>query len=150
MGHEAIIYGCVVGASWRAGERFTWTHDLNREALARVPEDDDWPWVVRGIFALPAPYPQGTYRSQVIHFGLSIKDEPSDRGIWDVWLGKFERVLGRLYWYSAVAHLDTDFEPPRVFEWLPTEAALRRLRDDPPQPVGEWVRSVHAREAHSE
>ena len=35
----------------------------------------DWPWVVRGIFALPAPYPQGTYRRQVIHFGLSIKDD---------------------------------------------------------------------------
>ena len=146
MGHEAIVYGRVVGASWRVGERFTWTHDLNRQALAAVPEDDDWPWVVRGIFALPAAYPQGTYRRQVIHFGLSIKDEPSDRGIWDVWLGKFERALRGLYWWSAVAHIATDFEPPRVIEWVPTEAAMGRLYDDPPQPVAEWVRSVRSAE----
>jgi hypothetical protein len=142
VGHEAIVYGRIVGASWRVGERFTWTHDLNRQALAAVPEGDDWPWVVRGIFALPAPYPQGTYRRQVIHFGLSIKDEPFDRGIWDVWLGKFERVLRGLYWWSAVAHIATDFEPPRLAEWVPTEAAMGRLYDDPPQPVGDWVRSV--------
>ena len=57
MGHEAIISGRIVGASWQVGERFRWTHDLNRVALAALPENDDWPWVVRGIFALPAPYP---------------------------------------------------------------------------------------------
>jgi hypothetical protein len=119
---------------------------LNSDVLAQIPEDDDWPWVVRGIFALPAPYPQGTYRQQIIHFGLSIKDEPSNRRIWDVWLAKFERILRQLYWSSAVAHLETDFEPPRVFEWLPTETATRRLLDDPPQPVEEWVRSVEFRE----
>ncbi|MFO0952960.1 MAG: hypothetical protein U0835_17770 [Isosphaeraceae bacterium] len=142
MGHEAIVYGRIVGASWRVGERFTWTHDLNREALAAVPEDDDWPWVVRGIFALPAPYPQGTYRRQVIHFGLSIKDDPCDRAVWDVWLHKFERVLRGLYWWSAAAHIATDFEPTRVVEWLPTDAAMGGLYADPPQPVTEWVRSV--------
>jgi hypothetical protein len=142
VGHEAIISGRIVGASWRVGERFTWTHDLNRDALATVPEDDEWPWVVRGIFALPAPYPQGTYRRQVIHFGLSIKDDPYYPRIWDEWLGKFEAVLRRLYWWSALAQIDTEFGPPRVFEWLPTEAAERRLRDDPPQPVLEWLRSV--------
>jgi hypothetical protein len=141
MGHEAIVYGCVVGASWRVGERFRWTHDLNRQALAAVPEADDWPWVVRGMFAPPAPYPRGTYRRQVIHFGLSVKDDPDNRGVWGVWLGKFERVLRGLYWWSAVAHLSTDFEPPRVFEWAPTEAAMGRLYDDPPRPVTEWSRS---------
>ena len=142
MGHEAVIYGRIVGASWQPGERFTWTHDLNREALVGMPEDDDWPWVTPGIFALPATYPKGTYRRQIIHFGLSIKDEPSDRGIWDIWLEKFERVLRGLYWTSTVAHLTTDFETPRLFEWVPTEAATRRLYDDPPAPIGEWVRSV--------
>ena len=92
MAHEAIIYGRIIGASWRVGERFAWTHELNRAALATIPEDDVWPWLVRGIFAPPAPYPQGTFRRQVIHFGLSIKDDPGNRGIWDVWFGKFEAV----------------------------------------------------------
>lgn len=142
MGHEAILYGCIVGASWHAGERFTWTHDLNRKALATVPEDDDWPWVVRGIFALPSAYPQGCYRRQIIHFGLSLKDDPYDPGRWDVWLGKFESVLRRLYWLSATVHMSTDFEPRQVFEWVPTERAIGKLYDDPPQPVDEWNRTV--------
>ena len=41
MGHEATVYGRIIGASWRVGERFTRTHDLNRQALAAVPEADD-------------------------------------------------------------------------------------------------------------
>jgi len=142
MGHEAIVCGGIVGAHWRVGERFTRTYDLNRDAIATVPEDDDWPWVVRSIFALPGPYPQGSYLSQVIHFGLSIKDEPCDRGIWDKWFGKFEMVLQRLYWSSTMAILQTEFEATRVFEWVPSEAAIGGLYDDPPQPVTEWSRSV--------
>ena len=100
--------------------------------------------MVRGAFALPAPYPRGTYRRQVIHFGLSVKDDPDNRGVWGVWLGKFERVLRCLYWWSAAAHLATDFEPPRVLEWVPSEADMGRLSDDPPRPVTESVRSVRA------
>jgi hypothetical protein len=124
------------------GEHYTRTHELNCEALATVPEDDDWPWVVRSIFALPGPYPQGVYQSQVIHFGLSMKDDPCDRGVWDKWFVKFEVVLRQLYWWSTVAVLQTEFEPTRMFEWVPSEAAIRQLYDDPPKPVTEWVRSV--------
>jgi hypothetical protein len=141
VGHEAIISGRIVGASWRVGERFTWTHDLNREAVATLAEDDNWPWLARVIFALPAPYSRGIYRRQVIHFGLSIKDDPTNRGLWDIWLGKFEAVLRRLYWWSALAQIDTEFAPPRVLDWVPTEVARSRLYDDPPQPVAEWLRS---------
>lgn len=141
MGHGAIVYGRIVGASWDVGERFGWMYDLNREALSAVPDDDDWPWVVQGVFALPAPYPQGIYRRQIIHFGLSMKDDPYKRDLRDVWLGKFERVLRNLYWWSATTHIQTDFAPPRVVEWVPTEAAKGRLYDDPPHPVTEWVLS---------
>jgi hypothetical protein len=146
VGHEAILYGRIIGASGRLGPGYRVLQDRNRAVIRRLPQEDDWPWMVRGMFALPAAYPQGTYRRQIIHFGLSIKDDPRDRGVWDVWLGKFEAVLQRLYWWSAVAHLSTDFEPPRVFEWVPTEAARGRLLDDPPEPVSEWVRSVRAAE----
>lgn len=96
----------------------------------------------RGMFALPAEWPRGTYRSQVIHFGASFKDEPQDRGCWDVWIGKFETVLRRLHWWSATLHLVIEFEPERVFRWLPTTAAVERMTRDPPQPVQEWQRSV--------
>lgn len=147
MSHEAILYGHIVGATVRS--ETVGYFDLqgrNRAVINRLPRTDDWPWLVRGMFALPAGRPQGTFRSQVIHFGASIKDDPLNRGIWDDWLDKFESLLRRLYWWSAVVHISTDFEPDRVFEWLPTDAAMAGMRADPPQPVGEWVRSVRTAE----
>lgn len=147
MSHEAILYGRIIGATGRPGTAgYFDLHARNRAAINRLPRDDDWPWLVRGMFALPAGHPQGTFRRQVIHFGASIKDDPLDRGIWDVWLGKFESLLRKLYWRSAAVHLSTDFEPDRVFEWQPTEAAKARLYAQPPQPVTEWVRTVRSTE----
>ena len=151
MSHEAILYGRIVGATRRPGTDYFTLHERNRAVLNRFRRQDDWPWLVRGMFALPAGHPQGTFRRQVIHFGASIKDAPENRGIWDEWLGKYEALLRRLYWWSSVVHLATDFEPDRVFEWRPTEEAMAGLRADPPQPVCEWTRSVRIAESrHAE
>lgn len=141
MGHEAILYGRIIGASGIPGPNYRVYQNRNSAVIRRLPREDDWPWLVRGMFSIPGS-PEGTYRRQVIHFGASIKDEASDRGIWDEWLGKFEAVLRRLYWWSAVVHLATEFEPPRTFEWVPSEAALSLLYGDPSQPIATWVRSV--------
>jgi hypothetical protein len=147
MSHEAILYGRIIGATGRQGTAgYFDMHERNRAALNRLPRKDDWPWLVRGMFALPAGRPQGTFRRQVIHFGASIKDDPCNRAFWDEWLGKFEVLLRQLYWWSAVVHLSTDFEPDRVFEWRPTEAAMAKLYAERPQPTGEWVRSVRTSE----
>lgn len=136
MGHEVIVFGCIEGAD---PERL---QAINVAALADLPDDDGWPWLVRGMFSLPAGWPRGTYRSHVIHFGGSLKDEPQDRTCWDAWLSKFEALLGRMCWWSATLHLVTEFEPERVFRWLPTTAAVNRMVGDPPQPVEEWERAV--------
>lgn len=141
MGHEATVFGCIEGATWRS-EDYDRLQRLNAAVLAELPAEDEWPWLVRGMFALPAGWPQGTYRSQIIHFGASLKDDPWDRSCWDTWLGKFEALLGRLYWFSAVVHLQTEFEPDRLFRWLPTAAAVDRMVADTPRCVQEWVRSV--------
>ncbi len=148
MSHEAILYGRIIGATGRPGTAgYFDLHERNRAVVNRLPLQDDWPWLVRGMFALPAGRPQGTFRRQVIHFGASIKDDPLDRGIWDEWLAKFESLLRRLYWWSAVVHLSTEFvEPDRVFEWRPTEAAMDGLHAEQPRPIGEWVRSVSTSE----
>jgi hypothetical protein len=136
VGHEVIVFWIIEGAD---AERLT---ALNAAALAALPVEDEWPWLIRGMFALPAAWPQGTYRSQVIHFGASLKDEPQDRAAWDCWLGKFETLLRQLYWWSAALHLRTEFDPDRVYEWLPTNAAIDRMVGDQPQPVLEWERTV--------
>ncbi|MFN0018511.1 MAG: hypothetical protein ACKVP0_09645 [Pirellulaceae bacterium] len=136
MSHEVIVFGSIEGADPEP------LRALNKAVLAELPIEEEWPWLVRGMFALPAEWPRGTYRSQVIHFGASFKDEPQDRACWDVWIGKFEALLRRLYWWSATLHLETEFEPERVFRWLPTAAAIERMAGDPPLPVQEWQRSV--------
>src|SRR4029079_604571 len=125
----------IIGATRRPGADYFALHERNRAALNRLPREDDSPSLVRGMFALPAGRPQGTFRRQVIHFGASIKDDPGNRGIWDEWLGKFESLLKQLYWWSAVVHLSTDFEPDRIFQWRPTEAAMAGLYADPPLPI---------------
>lgn len=136
MGHEVVVFGSIEGAD---PERL---RARNAAVLAALPADDDWPGLVGGMFALPAGWPHGTYRSHVIHFGASFKDDPHDPAVWDGWLGKFEAVLRRMYWWSATLHLDTEFGPERVFRWRPSAAAVDRMTGDEPQPVEEWRRSV--------
>lgn len=136
MGHEVIIFGCINGAD------AAHLHAKNAAVIAALPAEDEWPFLVRGMFALPERWPFGTYRAHVIHFGASFKDEPSDHAVWDTWLGKFEAVLRRLYWWSATLHLQTEFEAARVYEWLPTTAALHLMVGDQLQPVQEWERSL--------
>ena len=140
MGHEVIVFGSITGAD---PDRL---HERNAAALAAalaaLPVEDEWPSLVRGMFSLPEQWPLGTYRARVIHFGASLKDEPQDRAVWEQWLGKFEAVLRRLYWWSAHLHLHTEFEPDQVYRWLPTPAAIDRAVGDPPRPIDEWERAV--------
>jgi hypothetical protein len=136
LGHEVIIFGYVEGADAEG------LRSHNAGALTGLPAEDEWPFLVRGMFALPAEWPQGTYRAQVIHFGASLKDEPQDRSSWDAWLGKFESLLRRMYWWSATACLRTEFEPERIFRWLPSAASIRAMTGEPPRCIQEWDVSV--------
>ncbi|MCU0708995.1 MAG: hypothetical protein MUF23_11940 [Pirellula sp.] len=96
------------------------------------------------IFALPGPHPLGSYRRQIIHFGLSLKDDPDEYPKWwDTWLIKFEAVLRRLYWRSVRLHIERDFDPQKEeYEWVPTDLAITAQMDDLPQPVATWERTV--------
>lgn len=144
MGHEVVIYGVIVAPMYRGHDYDRLRlHVLNDRVVRSLPRDDDWPWVDLSIFALPGPQPIGTYRRQIIHFGLSIKDDPDPAGKWwESWLGKFENVLRRLFWSSVRLHIERDFQPRRQeYTWTPTEQATAALHADPPEPVGGWVRS---------
>lgn len=143
MGHEVAIYGWIEGACGDA-EKYGVLQELNAGVLSRLPESDSWPWLVRGIFALPAPWPQGTYRSQAIHFGMTLKDEPCSNDWRDDWLGKFEAVLRQLHWYSATAHILREIDVSETYAWTPTPGAIAMLAADPPGPTADWNRAVRA------
>lgn len=145
MGHEAFVYGMIVGAAYRVGGgQYRMLQERNAEAIMKLPEPegDEWPWLNRSVFALPGPWPQGTYRRQVIHFGLSVKDDPFDRRCWDVWFAKFERILRQLYWLSARVCLETDFEPRREFVYIPTQESIKAMHTDEPIPILNWERKI--------
>lgn len=132
MGHEVVVFGSIEGPEAGA------LRARNAAALADLPDVDEWPCLVRGMFALPADRPQGTYRSHVVHFGASFKDEPRDATCRDGWIAKFEALLRRLHWHAATLHLSTEFGPDRVYRWVPTPSPA----DGEPRPVRQWRRSV--------
>ena len=142
MGHEVTLYGMIDGATYRSGEEFRLRQDRNRAVIEALPLEDEWPWLTRQLFALPGAWPQGTYQGQVIHFGLSMKDDPGDQDRLEPWLLKFEQLLSRMFWFWACVHIMTEFEPELRFEWTPTESSLNIMCSDAPQPITGWTRIV--------
>ena len=140
MGHEVVIYGVILGPMYGGNDCDPMRLHIRNEQIVRsLPRDGDWPWVDLSIFALPGPQPMGTYRQQVIHFGLSIKDDPSSEEWLAIWIEKFENVLRLLFWSSARLHIERDFEPRRrQYTCTPSEEARTAMNADPPEPVGSW------------
>lgn len=135
MGHESIIYGRIEGPGWRP-EDFGRLHRLNREMIASLPEEDDWPFLTRGMFAVPDDSRQGTYRTQVIHFGASLKEVEDD---WAAWLSKFEALLRRLFWVSAKLHLEAERGGSHTYQWVAEPDQIDRWLGEPPLPVARWT-----------
>lgn len=158
MGHEVIIYGTIEGATFESS-RYRLLQDRNATIIQTLPAEDDFPWLTRSMFALPGPNPQGTYRTQVIHFGLSLKDDPprcptelrdpvrgwpkSERRAIYEWLAKFEQLLATLYWFAANVYFSTDFEPAMHVFYLPTNDAIDSMICDEPEPIAKWNREIH-------
>lgn len=73
MGHESLVYGCIVGARWKVTDMRR-LQQLNRAEIATLPETDEWPFLTRSMFDIPGDEPEdGTYRNQLIHFGATFK-----------------------------------------------------------------------------
>lgn len=134
MGHESIVYGYIEGAPHHPELRL---HRLNAAVIKRLPIEDEWPPLTRQMFCLPCGRPaQGTYRSQIIHFGGSFK---SIEWEWEEWLEKFEALLQRLYWWSATVHLKTELSVgDHSYTWQANNDAISRLYSLPPQPITRW------------
>jgi hypothetical protein len=145
MGHEANLYGRILAGDGVGGTRLQHVQRLqerNCAVINSLPLEDEWPWLIRQMFTMPVRWPYGIYRTQVISFGESLKDEPNNRACWDIWLGKFEMLLRRLHWWSAVVHLTTDFEGERTFRWEASEDAIARMFVDDPRPIDQWRRTM--------
>jgi hypothetical protein len=110
---------------------------LNRAEIATLPETDEWPFLTRSMFAIPGDEPkEGTYRSQLIHFGATFK---SIEWSWDEWLVKFESLLVRLFWRDAYLHLKTELVGDYDYHYIPMDYSESFYNCEPPRPASSWT-----------
>ncbi|MBF7731596.1 hypothetical protein [Pseudomonas sp. N040] len=111
---ESIVYGFI--RDWPADnpESCRRRRETNRSVLQSLPAGDDWPFLGRDMFACCAQPGPGLYQTQVIHFGASYQAIEYE---WKLWVQEFEALLGRLYWGSAVVHLETELKGVHTFRW---------------------------------
>ncbi|WP_454254895.1 hypothetical protein [Pseudomonas sp. Marseille-Q8238] len=114
MEPESIVYGCI--RDWPSGDREQrqQRRENNRRALEQLPQGDVWPFLGREMFSFCANEDAGLYQTQVIHFGASYRAVEYE---WALWVQAFESLLKRLYWASAVVHLETELNGLHTFRW---------------------------------
>lgn len=133
MSLESIVYGYIKGATLRPGPHFFDLHPLNRAVINRLPRGDEWPFLTRSMFAYPGDdAPAGRFRRQIIHLGASFKQVEE---AWEEWLGKFEALLRRLYWWSVTLHLESQQVGNYTYLWAARSPEYGN--DDRPLPTTE-------------
>lgn len=137
MSHENILYGRITGANGRS-ENWYDLYKRNVEQLNLLPQETEWPPLVRSMFNEPLVAAGPTFhRAQMITVAASLKN--LDDGDLRLWLEKFESLLKKLYWFDAVVHLEMETYGKFEFRWTATQDSIRKMRTDSPQPVQEWT-----------
>jgi hypothetical protein len=147
MGNSLIIFGRIEGVL-HLPPKFTnraLLRQQNEEIISGLGSVDEgkWPPLHREMFSCPPDKNFSAFDSQVIHLGASFKTTS-----WDhfelVWIEKFEGLLRRLFWQSAIAVFEHNYyAPQKLYKWTPTSEALRAMYEVPHEPVKEWSRNVH-------
>lgn len=134
MSHETIVYGIIDAGEFENELGENPHHPLNVKVLETLPETDERPALTRDMFSIAAR-PDG-FGSQIIHFAATYQALEKD---WEAWLEKFEAFLGKLHWYGATVHLESElFEGDYRYEWCITEEAMDRCFYNDLLPVDEF------------
>lgn len=101
---ESVVYGCIKNI---AVERGVEHRQNNRAAILELPSAESWSLVNREMFALPERQCANLHlTTDVMHFGASYQGVEHE---WKYWLEQFESLLRKMYWVSAIVHLETEF-----------------------------------------
>ena len=111
MDQESIVYGCIKDdlLSTDSGRRKT-----NRDAMLALPESDQWNFITRNMFSVPNFDLIKGYQTEIMHFGASYRAVEYE---WEGWIKEFEHLLSKMYWMSAVVHLETELSGAHTFYW---------------------------------
>ncbi len=113
MDQESIVYGCIKDSANFAADAERRRN--NRKVMLTLPAADDWPYLCREMFAIPRiEVGIDNYHTEVMHFGASYQAIEYE---WNKWMVKFEEMLTRMYWMSAVVHLETELSGIHTFTW---------------------------------
>lgn len=135
---ESIVYGCIRDQAGDDVDREA-RRRANMDALASLPDDDGFPLLPRAMFgASGVDRCDGTYHTQVIHFGASYRAIEYE---WEQWLARFEALLSRMYWVNAVVHLQTELSGNHTFIYEP-RGGVHRPGDGPLAVRCEWEHDV--------
>ena len=135
MGHISIVYGHIIGSSWKS-EDYHRLQRLNKQTIQTLPDDETFPWITKNMFLVPDPDNDKLYRDQIIVLGASYKSVEHE---WDQWLDKFEEILKKLYWISATVHLETELVGSFKYEWLFDLNQSDNFTTDSPAPTSKWT-----------
>ncbi|BAU72958.1 hypothetical protein [Metapseudomonas furukawaii] len=114
MESESIVYGCIRDWPSPDDQELRLRRDHNHRVLDSLSRGEAWPFLGREMFACCEQPGAGLFQTQVIHFGASY---PAVEYEWNLWVGEFEALLRRLYWSSAVVHLETELNGIHTFRW---------------------------------
>ncbi|UVE19091.1 hypothetical protein NVV93_06865 [Pseudomonas sp. LS44] len=126
MESESIVYGCIRDWPSADPEQRAERRATNQRELAALPAGSDWPFLGRDMFSCCQQPGEGLYQTQVIHFGASYRAVEYE---WKLWVEQFEALLKRLYWASAVVHLETELNGTHTFRWE-SEKGFHSPRED--------------------
>lgn len=114
MYSESVVYGCIRDWPVQTIDQQQLRGRFNRQVLAALPPADSWALLHQDMFSVSCPPDQLTPTSQVIHFAATYRSVEYE---WDAWVRQFEALLKRLYWSSAVVHLEAESHGSHRFSW---------------------------------
>lgn len=115
MDQESIVYGYIKGASSLSESEIFEQITTNKKAILSLPTSEAWPFLIRDMFSMPKIHDHpNSGSSNVIHFGMSYEGIEYE---WKQWMDKFEALLSRMYWHSAIVHLETELSGTHTFQW---------------------------------
>lgn len=137
MNNESIVYGCIKHLPFGDDNQRRASCFHNRRAIRALPMADECPFLCQDMFSIPGdPDRDGSYQTQVIHFGLSYRAVEYE---WQRWINKFEALLKQMYWVGATVHLETEFAGFHTFLWDSADD-YHEPSDEPLRVRCEWSR----------